>query len=86
MRRLEIARLIRLSQQQQGNDALLVKLQAAVMALGKAHAALRDAAAGKDPATIKQALQELISLGTELGSYYSKTEAADADSTTTTSE
>ena len=38
--------------------------------------ALADAAAGKDPETIKQKLQELISLGTELGTYYSSLEAA----------
>lgn len=70
VRRTEVRRLILLAQQQQMNDGLLGKLEESVGALAKAHAALRDAAAGKDPATVKQRLEELISFGTELGTYY----------------
>jgi hypothetical protein len=75
-RRLVVGRMISLAQQQRLNDAMLAKLQLAVSALGQAHKALADAAAGKDPETIKQKLRELISLGTELGAYYSSLQAA----------
>jgi hypothetical protein len=75
-RRQVVGRMIALAQQQRLNDAMLAKLQLAVSALGQAHKALADAAAGKDPETIKQKLQELISLGTELGTYYSSLTSA----------
>lgn len=75
-RRLVVGRMISLAQQQRLNDEMLAKLQLAVSALGQAHKALADAAAGKDPETIKQKLRELISLGTELGAYYTSLQAA----------
>lgn len=75
-RRMIVGRMVALAQQQRLNDDLLAKLQKSVSALGEAHKALTDAAAGKDKETIKQKLQELISLGTDLGAYYSSLEAA----------
>jgi hypothetical protein len=75
-RRLVVGRMLALAQQQRLNDEMLAKLQLAVTALGQAHRALADAAAGKDPETIKQKLEELISLGTELGAYYSSLQEA----------
>lgn len=77
-RRMVVGRMLGLAQQQRLNDELLGKLQTSILALGAAHKALADAAAGKDPETIKQKLQELISLGTELGAYYSSLQAASA--------
>ncbi len=79
-RRMVVGRMIALAQQQRLNDELLAKLQLSIVALGDAHKALADAAAGKDPETIKQKLRELISLGTELGAYYSSLQAAAASS------
>lgn len=79
-RRMVVGRMIALAQQQRLNDEMLTKLQSSISALGEAHKALTDAATGKDPETIKQKLQQLISLGTELGAYYSSLQAAAASS------
>lgn len=70
MKRDRIAKLIEMAQQQKVNDDLLAKLEQALSALAKAHTALSSAAAGRDPEAIEQRLRELISFGTELGSYY----------------
>ena len=77
-RRMVVGRMIALAQQQRLNDEMLAQLQKSLSALAGAHRALTDAAAGKDPETIKQKLQELISLGTELGAYYSSLQVAAA--------
>lgn len=74
LRRVEIAKLITLAAQQKENDAMLASLQNAVQALGKAHAALTEAANGKDPENLKQRLNELIQFGTDLGAFYASTQ------------
>jgi hypothetical protein len=70
LRRAEIAKLVTLAAQQTENDAMLAQLQQTVLALGKAHTALMNAANGKDPENLKQRLDELVQFATNLGAYY----------------
>jgi hypothetical protein len=74
LRRVEIAKLITLAAQQKENDAMLASLQDAVQALGRTHAALAEAASGKDPENLKQRLNDLIQFGTDLGAFYGSTQ------------
>lgn len=76
VRRIEIGKMITLVDQRKANDALLEKLSNAVAELAKAHTALRDAAAGKDPESLKQRIVELTGLGQDLASYYKSLSAS----------
>lgn len=76
LRRAEIGKLITLAAQQKANDAMLAQLQQAVLALGKAHTALMNAANGKDPEALKQKLDDLVKFGTDLGAFYGTVPAA----------
>ena len=70
LRRGEIAKLITLALQQQDNDALLARLQKAIVTLALTHHALAVAAQGNNPESIQQHIAELSSVGQDLGNYY----------------
>ena len=70
LRRNEVVKLLELADQQQANDALLDKLQKALVSLALTHDALAAAAQGNNPESIKQHLADLINAGQELGNYY----------------
>ncbi|MEO6802530.1 MAG: hypothetical protein ABI197_04700 [Granulicella sp.] len=70
LRRAEIGKMIEMVSQQQANDALLVKLQKAIVTLALTHQALAAAAQGNNPESIKEHVVDLVNAGQELGSYY----------------
>ncbi len=70
LRRNEVGKLMELADRQQANDALLEKLQKALVSLALTHEALAAAAQGNNPESIKQRAADLVNAGQELGNYY----------------
>jgi hypothetical protein len=79
LRRAEIGKMIEMAAQQQANDALLVKLQKAIVTLALTHQALAAAAQGNNPESIKEHVVDLVNAGQELGSYYKSLPSSSSD-------
>jgi len=79
LRRAEIGKLIEMAARQQANDAVLEKLQKAIVTLRLTHQALAAAAQGNNPESLKQHIVDLISAGQELGNYYKSLSSTTTD-------
>lgn len=69
-KRNETGKLIALASEQKANDALLEKLQDAIVKLALTHQALAAAAQGNNPETLQQKISDLEAAGEELGNFY----------------